>query len=113
MRQLAQERRSDDSQADAFLRTLIAQAQAEGLAADPEDVDDEDDDEGALMGQMNTREIQILSLAGTGMLNRQIGDKLGLTEGTVKWYLQQVFDKVGIRDRVRAAEKVRRLGLMQ
>ena len=61
----------------------------------------------------NTREIQILSLAGTGMLNRQIGDKLGLTEGTVKWYLQQVFDKVGIRDRVRAAEKVRRLGLMQ
>ena len=112
--QLAQERRSGDGQADTFLQLLVAQAQAEGLTPDVVDVvDDDDDNEGALMGQMNSREIQILALAGTGMLNRQIGDKLGLTEGTVKWYLQQVFDKVGIRDRVRAADKVRRLGLMQ
>jgi DNA-binding NarL/FixJ family response regulator len=30
----------------------------------------------------------------------------------VKWYLQQVFDKLGVRDRMLAANKARQLGLI-
>jgi len=71
-----------------------------------------DEDGSALMGRLLDREIQIVGLAGAGASNREIGEKLALTEGTVKWYLQQAFDKVGVRDRVRAADKLRRLGLM-
>jgi LuxR family maltose regulon positive regulatory protein len=56
--------------------------------------------------------LEILVLAGSGMLNKRISEKLGLTEGTVKWYLQQVFDKLGVRDRARAASKARQLGLI-
>jgi LuxR family maltose regulon positive regulatory protein len=67
----------------------------------------------ALCGRMRSREIQILELAATGMPNLQIGLKLGLTEGSIKWYLQQIFDKVGVRDRFLAVQKARELGLMK
>jgi LuxR family maltose regulon positive regulatory protein len=65
-----------------------------------------------IVGALSTREREILALAGSGMLNKRISQKLGLTEGTVKWYLQQVFDKLGIRDRTRAATRARQLGLI-
>jgi LuxR family maltose regulon positive regulatory protein len=75
--------------------------------------DSQAEDSGVLCGRMSSREIQILELASTGMPNQQIGNKLGLTEGSVKWYLQQIFDKVGVRDRFLAAKKARQFGLMK
>ena len=65
-----------------------------------------------MAGRLTTRELEILKLAGGGMLNKRISERLGLTEGTVKWYLQQVFDKLGVRERSRAAAKARQLGLI-
>jgi LuxR family transcriptional regulator, maltose regulon positive regulatory protein len=65
-----------------------------------------------ISGRLHTRELEILKLAGAGLLNKQISEKLGLTEGTVKWYLQQVFDKLGVRDRARAAAMAKQLGLI-
>jgi hypothetical protein len=44
------------------------------------------------------------------MLSERISEKLGLTEGTVKWYLQQVFDKLGVRDRTRSQQDQDRFG---
>ena len=58
------------------------------------------------------REVEILRLVGAGMLNAEIGAQLGLTEGSVKWYLQRIFDKVGTRRRMLAVEYARRLGLL-
>ena len=92
-----------------FLQELVACLAPE--VADEED--DEDEDGVAICGKMSGREIEILNLASAGMLNRQIGEKLGLTEGTVKWYLQQVYDKVGIRNRKQAVARARRLGLIR
>ena len=80
----------------------------------PEHLDELEDEaeDVAIYGKINSRELEILSLVGSGMLNRQIGEQLGLTEGTVKWYLQQVFDKVGIRNRKLVVARARRLGLI-
>jgi len=112
LRLLAKERPDSDVEVRQFLEVLLAGADRESLAVEGSvPADAEEEEATAIMGQMNGREIQILALAGSGLLNRQIGEKLGLTEGTVKWYLQQAFDKVGIRDRVLAAEKAKRLGL--
>jgi len=74
---------------------------------------EQQDKAAAPCGKMSSRELQILKLAATGMPNQQIGDKLGLTEGSVKWYLQQIFDKVGVRDRFLAAQRARQFGLMK
>ena len=46
---------------------------------------------------LNPREAEILTLVEQGLMNRHIADNLGLTVGTVKWYLQQIFGKLGVK----------------
>lgn len=91
-----------------FLTELVSHLEP---LAPTEEFEDEQDDM-AICGKINGREIEILTLVSSGMLNRQIGEQLGLTEGTVKWYLQQVYDKVGIRNRKLVVSRLRRLGLI-
>lgn len=96
---------------EAFIRRLSADfSEQRGAPAGRPSA--EPIDKAPLVGRLSTRELEIVVLAGSGMLNKQISEKLGLTEGTVKWYLQQVFDKLGVRDRGRAATKARQLGLI-
>lgn len=63
------------------------------------------------MSSMADREREILTMVAGGLRNREIGERLGLTEGTVKWYLQQIYDKLGVRRRSQAALRAKRLGL--
>ncbi|MEQ8164902.1 MAG: LuxR C-terminal-related transcriptional regulator [Alphaproteobacteria bacterium] len=58
------------------------------------------------------RELEVLRLVASGLSNRQIGDALGLTENTVKWNLQQLYQKFGVHKRLQAIEHARRLGLL-
>jgi len=54
-------------------------------------------------GTLSSREAALLKLLAKGQTNREIGSTLGLTEGTVKWYLHRIYDKLGIRRRSQAA----------
>lgn len=62
---------------------------------------------------LKTREIEILRFIAMGMTNKEIALRLGMTEGSVKWYLQQIYDKLGTRRRSVAAQRARRYGLLQ
>lgn len=55
--------------------------------------------------RFNKREIDILRLLAGGYTNREIGQVIHVTEGTVKNYLMDIFDKLGTRDRTRAVLK--------
>lgn len=69
-------------------------------------------DEDFLMGGgLSLREVEILTLVSGGLRNREIGDRLGLTEGTVKWYMQQIYDKLGVRRRPQAVTRARQFGI--
>ena len=61
---------------------------------------------------LTERELDILRLLAEGMSNREIGNKLSLTEGTVKNYVTNVLQKIGVRDRTQAALRGRELGLI-
>ena len=63
-------------------------------------------------GGLSHREIEILAQVSGGLRNREIGDRLGLTEGTVKWYMQQIYDKLGVRRRPQAVIRARQLGIL-
>lgn len=56
---------------------------------------------------LTEREIEILHALAAGASNAEIGGKLHLTEGTVKWYNRRIFDKLGAKNR---AEAVRMFG---
>lgn len=61
---------------------------------------------------LTERELDILRLLAAGLSNREIGNKLSLTEGTVKNYVTSVLQKIGARDRTQAALRGRELGLI-
>jgi LuxR family transcriptional regulator, maltose regulon positive regulatory protein len=65
-----------------------------------------------LYGRLSVKEREILALVSTGMRNREVAMKLGMTEGSVKWYMQQVYDKVGTRRRLQAVERARQFGVI-
>ncbi|MFE9556621.1 response regulator [Streptomyces sp. NPDC006703] len=52
---------------------------------------------------LSERERRILDLIGEGMTNRQIGDRLYLSEKTVKNHISRLLAKLGVERRIQAA----------
>lgn len=52
---------------------------------------------------LTQRERSVLDLIARGMSNRQIGEQLHLTEGTVKGYVSTILAKLKLEDRTQAA----------
>ena len=52
-------------------------------------------------GDMTEREKEICSLMVDGLTNKQIAERLYISEGTVKNYISSIYDKTGIHDRVK------------
>ncbi|MCW5721081.1 MAG: AAA family ATPase [Devosia sp.] len=61
---------------------------------------------------LNDREREVLLLVSHGKANKDIARLLGMTEGTVKWYMQQVFSKLDVRRRSLAVRRARQHGLL-
>lgn len=55
------------------------------------------------LGSLGLRERQILRLIADGLTNRQIGEKLGIAEKTVKNYVSSLLSKLGLERRTQAA----------
>lgn len=51
---------------------------------------------------LSMRELQVLDLAADGCTNAVIGQRLYLSEDTVKSHLRRAFTKLGVRDRTQA-----------
>ncbi len=52
---------------------------------------------------LTRREKQILALVAGGLKNHEIGDKLYISERTVKVHLNRIFKKIRVKDRLQAA----------
>lgn len=57
--------------------------------------------------ELSPRERDILELLAEGYPNKLIADRLGLTDGTVRWHLRHVYHKLHVRSRTEAALKFR------
>jgi DNA-binding NarL/FixJ family response regulator len=58
------------------------------------------------------REHEILGLIAEGLSNREIADKLCVSENTVKTHSSRLFDKMDVNRRVQAIQKGKELGLL-
>lgn len=61
---------------------------------------------------LSRMEREILKLVNLGLTNQQVGEKLGITVSTTKWYLTQMFSKLNARNRTQAIARARQLGLL-
>jgi DNA-binding CsgD family transcriptional regulator len=58
------------------------------------------------------RELEILELIAQGLSNREIADKLFVSENTVKTHSSRLFDKLGARRRTQAVQLGKQRGLI-
>jgi DNA-binding CsgD family transcriptional regulator len=58
------------------------------------------------------REMEILELVAQGLSNREIAEKLFVSENTVKTHCSRAFDKLGARRRTEAVQLGKRAGLL-
>src|SRR5262249_3281615 len=59
--------------------------------------------DGIPVDELNEREREILRYVARGDNNREIGEALFITEGTVKNHVSNILGKLGLRDRTQAA----------
>ena len=60
--------------------------------------------EAKLQAALSYREQQILAHVSKGLTNKEIADQLGLTVGTIKHYVTQLFKKMNVRNRLEAIQ---------
>ncbi|PTY07093.1 DNA-binding response regulator [Opitutaceae bacterium EW11] len=55
-----------------------------------------------LLARLSPREMEVLKLVAKGLSNKEIAAKLGLVVGTIKIYVANIFNKLGVSDRTQA-----------
>jgi DNA-binding NarL/FixJ family response regulator len=65
-----------------------------------------------LADPLSPREIEILRLVATGASNKEIAERLVISEGTVKNHLSSILSKLSVRDRMQAVLKAKELGII-
>jgi len=59
------------------------------------------------MDELRPSERKILELLAMGLANKEIADRLGLSNGTVRWHLENIYGKLHVHSRTEAALKFR------
>ncbi len=106
--------RTMDGQVEAA-RALLAEglpAQPETDALPVEGVPEVPAAPAPAVDMLSERELEIVRLVAAGMSNREIAGALFLAPGTVKWYLNQVYSKLGVGSRTQAVARAREMGLL-
>ena len=100
-----------------FLRTLraihsgedyVSPSLAARLLADFKEVKSTKPSDSNLLSGLTMREEQILELVAQGLRNKEVGEKLDLSEKSVKNYMSNILQRLQVRNRVEAAIVVQR-----
>jgi DNA-binding NarL/FixJ family response regulator len=60
--------------------------------------------------ELRPSERKILELLAIGLANKEIADRLGLSPGTVRWHLENIYGKLHVHSRTEAVLKFRSTG---
>jgi two-component system, NarL family, nitrate/nitrite response regulator NarL len=56
--------------------------------------------DGKGMDLLSTREVEVVTCLAEGLTNREIAQRMGLSQHTIKNYLFRIFDKLGVSNRI-------------
>ena len=63
-------------------------------------------------GGLSQREVEVLRLVAQGKSNREIGEELGISEGTARRHVSNIYQKIGVNNRSEATSYALREGLL-
>jgi DNA-binding NarL/FixJ family response regulator len=62
--------------------------------------------------ELSARELEVLELIVQGHSNREIGDRLGISEATVKWHVSIILNRLHVSDRTQATVAALQRGIV-
>ncbi len=62
--------------------------------------------------QLTPRESQIIRFVASGLRNAEVGERLAISESTVKTHLNNIFQKLGLRDRLELTHYAIKTGIV-
>jgi two-component system, NarL family, response regulator YdfI len=62
--------------------------------------------------ELTTRELEVLAMLAEGLANREIADRLGVSDHTIKFHISSILDKLGAATRTEAVTLGLRMGLI-
>ena len=71
------------------------------------------DSEDQLLTELTTRELQVLRLLAEGLINRDIAERLGISEHTIKFHIASILGKLQASSRTEAVTRGVRSGLIE
>jgi DNA-binding NarL/FixJ family response regulator len=66
----------------------------------------------ALVQKLTRREVEVLRFVAGGLRNKEITTRLNITEGTVKVHMHNIYEKLGMRNRLQLVLRARDEGLV-
>lgn len=72
-------------------------------AAATRDGEDQGQNAARLESILTGRQIEVLGMVASGMQNKHIADKLGLSENTIKLHMHHIISRLGVNNRTQAA----------
>lgn len=78
----------------------------------PRDATPEQDKSEESLG-LTPRELELATLVVSGLRNRDVATRLGISEGTAKLHLYNVYKKIGVANRVELVLRMRSAGLLE
>jgi len=73
---------------------------------------DYDKNRSVLVEPLTEREMEVLRLITSGMSNKEIADRLVITVNTVKTYIKNIYEKLGVNRRVQVISRAKELNLL-
>lgn len=61
---------------------------------------------------LSAAQLRVLALLNRGLTTREIAQELNIAVGTVRWHLNQIFERLRVRNRTQAVVKARELRLL-
>jgi two-component system nitrate/nitrite response regulator NarL len=62
--------------------------------------DGQEDEDSARIAQLSERELEVIQLIGKGLKNKEIAERLYISEVTVRHHLTSIYSKLGVSDRL-------------
>ena len=60
--------------------------------------------------KLTRKEIQVIQLAESGNSTKELANELNISQGTLKWHLHNIYDKLQVKNRTQAINKAKQLG---
>jgi DNA-binding NarL/FixJ family response regulator len=99
-----------DAQGPELVEIILTTHRATAMTTNRDATADDNQDQSPAI--LSDRELQVLRLISQAQSNRDIGNRLSISEGTVKRHTTNTYAKLGATSRIDAVRKASRLGLL-